>query len=156
MTRLRTTKKGSMLAVEGDEKAFDFPRPMIDRDNYDFSFSGLKTSVLYKLRKMDDVDAVRADVAASFEEAVVDVLCKKTFRAIEEFGVKNLIVAGGVAANRKLRARLVDGAGVDVYLSEMQYATDNAAMIAAAGYFDYLSGVRDDAFDLIIDTNLNF
>ena len=131
------------LAVKGKRDAFAFPRGLLDRPNLDFSFSGIKTSVLYTLRKLTDQrtsldDALKADIAASFEEAVVDVLARKTARAIKQTKPKGLIVAGGVSANLALRERLTQVAAehdVPFFLPPFAYSLDNAAMIAAAGYF---------------------
>ena len=131
----------SRLAQDGEIDAFDFPRGMLDRDDYDFSFSGLKTSVLYKLRDNEDQledETFRANIAASFEEAVVDVLVKKTKRAIRDFGARTLVVAGGVSANKQLRARvetLAEQEEIHLLVPEFAYTMDNASMIAAAGYF---------------------
>jgi len=127
------------LAIRGDKTKFDFPRGLLDRQNFDFSFSGLKTSVLYTLRKMNLVsDQERANVAASFQEAVVDVLVRKTMRAAKEYKPKSIILAGGVAANIQLRKRLQEKgreARIKVFVPPFTYSLDNAAMIAAAGYF---------------------
>ena len=125
------------VAEKGDPEAFGFPRGLLDRPDYNFSFSGVKTSVLYTLRKLGD-DVIAADVAASFQEAVVDVLVRKTLRAAKAIQPKSIILAGGVAANVSLRARLQEaaqGLGVPVFVPPMEYSTDNAAMIAGAGYF---------------------
>ena len=131
------------LAKEGDPKAIRFPRPMIHDKNYDFSFSGLKTSVLYHLR--DNPDASHADVAASFQEAAIDVLETKLFRAADETGAHSVILAGGVAANPELRARLKAGAeerGLAFAMPPMPYNTDNAAMIGAAAHMALLRGAE--------------
>lgn len=124
------------LAEEGQPNAFSFPRAMIDSDNFDFSFAGLKTSVLYTLRKLEVVNA--ADIAASFQEAVVDVLVQKTIRAARAAAPRSIILAGGVAANLHLRSRLTQAAQeveLPVFVPPLKYSMDNAAMIAAAGYF---------------------
>lgn len=129
------------LAKEG-KPIIPFPRPMLHQKNYDFSFSGLKTSVLYYLR--DHFPLKRgeaADVAASFQQAAVDVLVKKTMRAVEEFGARAVIVAGGVASNKFLRDTLkkeAAKAGAEFFCPQFGYNTDNATMIAAAGYINYL------------------
>ena len=129
------------LAKDGDPKAVDFPRPMLDSDDHAFSFAGLKTSVLYYLRKHPDVD--RADVAASFQEAIVDVLVGKTLRAARERNVDRVAVVGGVAANGRLRDGFqakAEDAGIDVRFPPMALCTDNGAMIAAAAHLHHSQG----------------
>ena len=125
------------LAVNGNPKAFDFPRPMMHSDNLDLSFSGLKTSVLYKVRDIEDLnDQVKADIAASFQQAVIDVLTKKIKKAIELTGRGDVIIAGGVAANKALRSaikELENSLGIKVYYPDLKYCGDNAAMIAFVG-----------------------
>jgi len=127
------------LAMEGDPTAIRFPRSMID-EGWDFSFSGLKTSVITYVRKHPDVSA--ADVAASFQEAVVDVLVTKARRAAEQVGAGALCLAGGVAANSLLRERTLDAAiqdGLQAFLPSRAMCTDNAAMVAAAAWWRYQS-----------------
>jgi N6-L-threonylcarbamoyladenine synthase len=121
-------------AVDGDPEAIHFPRAML-QDGLDFSFSGLKTSVMNHVRKHPDVST--NDVAASFQAAVVDVLVTKARRAAEQVGAKGLVLGGGVAANSLLRERFLDActtAGVHGFLPSREMCTDNAAMIAAAGW----------------------
>ena len=123
------------LAMEGDRHAIAFPRAMLD-EGYDFSFSGLKTSVLTYVRKHPD--AGNADVAASFQEAVVDVLVTKARRAAREVGATGLCLAGGVAANSALRERVLDACiadGLRPFVPSREMCTDNAAMVAAAGWY---------------------
>jgi N6-L-threonylcarbamoyladenine synthase len=123
------------VAMDGDPTAIAFPRAMVD-EGFDFSFSGLKTSVVNHVRRHPDVDTV--DVAASFQEAVVDVLVTKARRAARSFGAKGLAVAGGVAANSQLRERLLDVCeedGLRAFLPSRAMCTDNAAMVAAAGWW---------------------
>lgn len=139
------------LAKKGDKDAIDFPRVMLEKDSYDFSFSGLKTSVLNYLNntKQKGEEINKADVAASFQEAVVDVLVKKSMRLIDETGLKTLCVSGGVAANSRLKKRLQDECdkrGVNFYYPDIILCTDNAAMIAMAGYLNYKAGERSDNF----------
>ena len=122
-----------VAAVRGDPSAFAFPRAMRD-DGYDFSFSGLKTAVVRTVERQPS--AATDDVAASFQEAVVDVLVRKAARAVTEVGARGLCLAGGVAANSLLRRRAAEAAeaaGVPVYLPSRAMCTDNAAMVAAAG-----------------------
>ena len=123
------------IARQGDPGAVAFPRAWLE-GTADFSFSGLKTAVVNYVRAHPEVTT--ADVAASFQEAVVDVLVQKTFRAAEAAGAKGVCLAGGVAANSVLRARATaagEAAGLPVYLPSRAMCTDNAAMIGAAGYF---------------------
>ncbi len=149
------------LAKLGNPTAFSFPRALLDKSNLDFSFAGLKTSVLYKLRENEAslADAkFRADIAASFQEAVIDVLIKKTKRAIVEHSPKSIILAGGVAANTSLRTRLQTlGAEhqVDVHVPPFAYALDNAAMIAVAGYYRALAQNFIDPLVLSANPNLD-
>jgi N6-L-threonylcarbamoyladenine synthase len=122
-----------LLSMEGDPQAIDFPRAM-RKEGLDFSFSGLKTAVVNYVRSNPDVDT--ADVAASFQEAVVDVLLLKAERAVEQVGATGLCLAGGVAANSSLRERTLDlsmSHGYPAYLPSRSMCTDNAAMVAAAG-----------------------
>lgn len=135
------------LARRGNSFAITFPRPMLDQKNYDFSFSGLKTSVLYYLR--DAAAAKRrinkADVAAGFEQAVVDVLVAKTCRAAEATAAESIFLSGGVAANKHLRRaleRAADLIGAQFFVPDFKYNMDNAAMIGVAGYMAHLRKKR--------------
>jgi N6-L-threonylcarbamoyladenine synthase len=125
------------LALQGNSKVYDFPRPMIHSDNLDLSFSGLKTSVLYTVRDIENLtDQVKADIAASFQQAVIDVLTKKIKKAVEVSGRSDVIIAGGVAANKALRAAIKDletSLGIRVFYPSLKYCGDNAAMIAFVG-----------------------
>jgi N6-L-threonylcarbamoyladenine synthase len=126
----------SRLAQSGDPKRFKFPRPMLNSDNLNFSFSGLKTAVLSALRKHDPDDQSRADLAAGVEAAIADVLTAKAMAALDLTGCDELVVAGGVGANRLLRERLSAAAGRAGYIvryPELEFCTDNGAMIAFAG-----------------------
>jgi N6-L-threonylcarbamoyladenine synthase len=123
------------ISINGDPQAIAFPRALPDRP-YDFSFSGLKTSVVNHVRKHPDVSA--EDVAASFQEAVVDVLVTKTRRAAVELGAKGISIGGGVAANSRLREQILTVCaedGLAAYLPDRANCTDNAAMVAAAGWW---------------------
>ncbi len=127
------------LARVGNPSAVTFPRPMIHDKNYDFSFSGLKTAVLYYMR--DHKDANKADLAASFQQAAVDVLVAKTIRAAREYNAQSIFISGGVASNKFLRKTLkkeTQKIGCTFFAPDFKYNQDNAAMIAAAGYMTHL------------------
>ncbi|MBT8442451.1 MAG: tRNA (adenosine(37)-N6)-threonylcarbamoyltransferase complex transferase subunit TsaD [Gammaproteobacteria bacterium] len=136
------------LAEHGDPRAYDLPRPMLRKPGYDFSFSGLKTAVMLKVREAQARDggidaATRADIASSFQEAVVDSLVGKSLRAVHEIGRERLVVAGGVGANRRLRERLRESmteAGGRVYYPRIEFCTDNGAMIAYTGWLRLQAG----------------
>ncbi|MDP3785318.1 MAG: tRNA (adenosine(37)-N6)-threonylcarbamoyltransferase complex transferase subunit TsaD [bacterium] len=133
----------SKLAQKGNPKAFDFPRPMLHSKDLNFSFSGLKTSVLYKLRELEKISArTKADIAASFQAATVDVLTKKTLDALKQYNPKSVVLGGGVAANDKLREKLPHkileiNYHTNILLPEKIFTGDNAAMIAVAGYYHF-------------------
>jgi N6-L-threonylcarbamoyladenine synthase len=141
----------SALARNGDPKRFRFPRPMTDRPGLEFSFSGLKTFAMTTLREAADdngalSDATRADIARAFEDAVVDTLAIKCRRAVEQTGSRALVMAGGVSANRSLRARvdeLMAGLGGRAYYPRAELCTDNGAMIAYAGWQRLRAGQHD-------------
>jgi len=129
------------LATNGNKTAIVFPRPMLNQNNFDFSFSGIKTSVAVYLQK--NRRANKADIAASFEEAVVDTLVQKTAKAINIYSPKTVIIAGGVAANLSLREQLenrikTDFPNITFIKPNLKFATDNAAMIATAGSIHWL------------------
>ena len=153
----------SRVAEEGNDKAFDFPRPMINQKNYDFSFSGLKTALLYQLKDSNKANwrdinqravsnisknlapKIQADVAASFEKAIVDCLVIKSFRAAEKYKCRSLVISGGVSANKRLReecARMAKKQKIRFLAPEQQFSTDNAAMIAASSYIENLIGIN--------------
>jgi N6-L-threonylcarbamoyladenine synthase len=138
-------------AEGGDPKAFPFPRAWLG-DSYDFSFSGLKTAVLRTVQSIEGPLPI-ADLAASFQDAVVDVLANKLARAAEEFGVAQVAVCGGVAANLALRTRVREVAPVPVLIPPLSLCTDNAAMIASAGYYRFRAGYRD-GLDMDVFPNL--
>ncbi|MCV2883345.1 tRNA (adenosine(37)-N6)-threonylcarbamoyltransferase complex transferase subunit TsaD [Aestuariibacter sp. AA17] len=124
------------LADSGEPGHYSFPRPMTDRPGLDFSFSGLKTFAANTIRDAGDDDAARANIAYAFQEAVVDTLSIKCRRALKETGLKRLVIAGGVSANRMLReqlAVLMDKIGGEVFYPQLAFCTDNGAMIAYAG-----------------------
>jgi len=124
------------LAEGGDETAFDFPRPMLNKPNFDFSFSGLKTAVMLEVRKAEEegrLDERRADLAASFQRAAVDTLVAKSIRAARAEGLGRIIVAGGVGANKLLRKEMAERFEGEVFYPRLAFCTDNGAMIAVAG-----------------------
>ena len=135
------------LAERGRPGKYSLPRPMTDRPGLDFSFSGLKTAVLVLLKSLPDDEETRADVARAFEEAVVDTLCIKCVRALKETGHRRLVVAGGVGANKRLRAQLkekVTVLGGEVFYPRPEFCTDNGAMIAYAGAMRLKSGASSE------------
>jgi N6-L-threonylcarbamoyladenine synthase len=139
----------SKLAEQGSKEAFEFPRPMLHQ-GLDFSFSGLKTAVSVQLKKLEtehaNTENYHADIAASFQEALVDTLVKKSVKALKQTGLKSLVIAGGVSANKRLRERLeLDLAKIKatVYYAEPALCTDNGAMIAFAGYQRLKAGQQD-------------
>jgi N6-L-threonylcarbamoyladenine synthase len=135
------------IAEQGRAGQFTFPRPMLDRPGLDFSFSGLKTAVVVAVRGKEITPELRCDVAHAFQEAVVETLAVKCERALKQTGARTLVVAGGVGANKRLRERLSQmGAarGVLVKYPRPEFCTDNAAMIAYAGYCRLAAGQSDD------------
>ena len=128
------------LAKSGDSSAFSFPRPMTNKDNLDFSFSGLKTAVFYALKDTKVINKqIKANIAASFQDAVADTLLIKSKKALEETKQNELVIGGGVASNKYIRKKLVEGLeGNKIYFPPLERCTDNGAMVAFAGSF-YLS-----------------
>jgi N6-L-threonylcarbamoyladenine synthase len=146
------------LAESGNPKAIRFPRAHIKKGSYEFSFSGIKTSVWHYLKSQSEPQWKNhvADIAASFQEAVVDMLVKPTFQAAVARGVSRIVLAGGVAANSRLRTRMTEEAdanGFKVYFPSPKFCTDNGAMIALTGYHALKRGRRDD-FRLNADADL--
>jgi len=147
----------SRLAEAGDARAFKLPRPLLHGGGLDFSFAGLKTAVLTQCRKLGaDLPAHAADLAASTQAAIVEVLVKKSLAALEQTGLSRLVVAGGVGANRQLRADLGAACAARqtrLHFPELQWCTDNGAMIALAGALRWQAGVQPprqvDAFDVL-------
>ena len=132
-------------SLEGDPVAFNFPRAWLE-DSWDFSFSGLKTAVMREVRQLDTLRKPLpiANLAASFQAAVVDVLVTKTIKAAKEYSAKNILVAGGVSANRALRHAMQVHATCPLHIPPIWLCTDNAAMIAGAAYYRYSRGQRDE------------
>ena len=141
------------VAEEGNPLAFKLPRPTVSGSEYDFSFSGLKTAVINLIHNSQQkgTEVNKADICASFRYAVVDCLTTNFIKAAEDTGVKRLVIAGGVSANSLLRRTLEDECkkrGFELYMPEKSLCGDNAAMVGAQGYYEYLSGN-------IADTELN-
>jgi len=142
-------------SLKGDPNKYTFPRAMMeDKKNFNFSFAGLKTSVLYFLEREKDYKV--EDVAASFQEAVVDVLVEKTFNAARFTGIRRIVFAGGVSANRRLREKAKEKAekwNYEIFFPPLELCTDNALMVAKAGYEKYLKG-ETSPLELNADPNL--
>lgn len=137
------------LAKEGDPNAIDFPRVFLEKDSLDFSFSGIKTGVLNYIngQRQKNLEINNADVAASFQQAVMDVIVTKTVRAAKQRKQKRIVVAGGVAANSKLRDMLgkaCEKEGIKMYVPAPILCTDNGVMIACAAYYKYQAGMSSD------------
>ncbi|MCC5827417.1 tRNA (adenosine(37)-N6)-threonylcarbamoyltransferase complex transferase subunit TsaD [Alkalimonas sp.] len=135
------------MATAGNPTAHRFPRPMLDRPGLDFSFSGLKTAAANVIAKAGSDDKARADIAASFQQAVVDTLVAKCERALQQTGLNRLVVAGGVSANTSLReqlAALLQKRGGQVFYPRKEFCTDNGAMIAFAGHQRLVAGQQQD------------
>ncbi|MCR5702374.1 MAG: tRNA (adenosine(37)-N6)-threonylcarbamoyltransferase complex transferase subunit TsaD [Lachnospiraceae bacterium] len=150
--------KVDALAKEGNREAIAFPRAKVDGNEFDFSFSGLKSAVLNYLNQceMKQIEVNRADVAASFQYAVTDVLTQHAIHAVKESGLNKLAIAGGVASNSSLREGIAEACakeGISFYHPSPIFCTDNAAMIGVAGYYNYIKGVRS-GWDLNAVPNL--
>ena len=136
------------LAEQGNDEAFALPRPMLRRPGFDFSFSGLKTAVMLAVRKVEqagDLEKSRADLAASFQRAAVDTLVTRSLQAAEKYEMQRIVVAGGVGANRLLRAEIADRFDGRVYYPRLEFCTDNGAMIAVAGALRLADAGRGNA-----------
>jgi len=140
----------SKLAESGQAGRFTFPRPMLDRPGLDFSFSGLKTAVATEVEAQADDEQTRADIAHAFQEAAVDTLVRKCKRALEHTGHRQLVIAGGVSANKLLRARLADMVqelDAKIFFPRNEFCTDNGAMIAYAGAIRLAAGQHDQGLE---------
>ncbi len=161
----------SKTAEKGNPDKYLLPRPMIKSKNYDFSYSGLKTAVLYLIRDLKEKNIeitkqVKNDIAASFQKAAIDVLIQKTIRAAKEFKFKSILLSGGVSANALLRSdlsRALAELGVKYFQPPLAYTGDNATMIAVAGYFNFLKNKKAPLFlgiqrksGVKMDANLGF
>ena len=153
----------SRLAEKGDPAAVHFSRPYLDKQAYDFSFSGIKAAVSRYLQKHPDrADSSKADIAAGFQEAVVEVLCHKILHAAQRLSSSHLALVGGVAANRRLRESVSEaagGSGIRVHVPSLALCGDNAAMIAAVGYHHLSAGRRsgfdDDVYSRQIESHMS-
>ncbi|MBC7682236.1 MAG: tRNA (adenosine(37)-N6)-threonylcarbamoyltransferase complex transferase subunit TsaD [Ferruginibacter sp.] len=145
----------SHLAEQGDPVAFKLPRPLLHSGNLDFSFAGLKTAVMTQAKKLgDDLEVRKADLAASTQAAIVEVLLKKSMTALQRTGLRRLVVAGGVGANKSLRSQLnavCAKAGIRVHYPELHLCTDNGAMIAMAGAMRLQSGLQAPTWTYAFD-----
>lgn len=133
------------LAKEGDGKAIRFPRPYMNESRYEFSFSGLKTAVLQHVKRNPDCSV--PDVCASLQESIADVLVRKTMNAAKEFGIKTLLIAGGVACNSRIRERFGEECrrrSMRLFVPPPVLCTDNAAMVACCAHYEYMGGKRSD------------
>lgn len=144
------------FAASGED-VLEFPRPIME--GYDFSFSGLKSAVINKLHNLNQkgISYKKEDVAASFQASVIDVLTTQTFKALEDYEIKQLLICGGVAANRGIRARMEQMCAdkdVKLLIPPLNLCTDNAAMIGAAAYYEYIAG-KFGAMDLNGRSNIN-
>ena len=154
----------SQMAEKGDPNRFPLPRPMLHSKDFNFSFSGLKTAVLYLLRDLKERgveinEQTKADIASSFQESAVDVLIQKTIHAARENEVFSILLSGGVSANTLLRTKLQIAAGKEglvFFCPPLKYTTDNAVMIAVAGYFAYQKDKKADWQSVDMKANLGF
>ncbi len=139
----------SHLAEQGDPNRFEMPRPMTDRPGLDFSFSGLKTHVRTLYQACGDPESDKADIAAGFQQAVIDTLTIKCKRALQQTELYQLVIAGGVSANKALREQLAEKINAKVFYPRLEFCTDNGAMIAYAGWLRLKHGFQESlAFDV--------
>ena len=146
-----------------NRRGVKLPKPMMFQKNYDFSFSGLKTAVLYNYKSQDlktqkDKDYIR-EVCYEAQKAIIDVLLFKTIKAVKDYNVKSLILGGGVTANGELRKSFQekidnDLPGVNLYLPNIKYSTDNSLMIGLTAYYHWLNGKKPNLGEISVDANL--
>ena len=152
------SKRAQKARIDRHKHNFSLPRPMIHTPNLNFSFSGLKTAVLYLTRGMKNITEIeKNNICMEFENAVVEVLCKKTLTAVKKYKVKSIIVGGGVAANKHLKSELAKSARVNkipLFFPDKTLTTDNALMIAIAGYFGKPRGIDTKSFKASGNMNL--
>ncbi len=146
------------LSKSGNPDYYKFPRPALKDNSYNFSYSGLKTAVLYYLNKLSDQERIdhAADIAASFQKAAVETLIEKTIRASREYNIPAVVIGGGVAANSALKASITSAAdtlGIMISIPSQQFCTDNAAMIAYVGYRK-LQGMGSESYNFAADPSL--
>jgi N6-L-threonylcarbamoyladenine synthase len=159
----------SKLAAKGNAKAIAFPRAMLDRPDNNFSFSGLKTAVLNESKKHELTPEIKADFAASFQQACIDILIGKTLKAAEEYQPKSILLCGGVSANKELRTQMKQSIEdfnirhsdfrfrILFHVPPMELTGDNAAMIGLAATYQTMAGVKPTTFEHIsADSNLKF
>ena len=134
--------KVDKLAKEGNSEAITLPKTHFE--NLDFSFSGIKTAVINLHHKMPNIN--KADLCASFEKTVTEILMENTKKALKQINVKTIALAGGVSANSYIRNEFLklEEKGIEVYMPDLKLCTDNAAMIASAGYYNFINGKRDE------------
>jgi N6-L-threonylcarbamoyladenine synthase len=149
----------SQKAQKGNPQSFDLPRPMLNSDDFDFSFSGLKTAVLYLVKDKTLAPKYINDMAASFQQAVIDVLVNKTIKAAKKYEVKTVMLSGGVAANQELRQQMAEAIKKELpqakfYIPDVNLCTDNAAMIAAAAFYQTQNKQPQDWQKIQADANL--
>ena len=143
------------IGKNGDPKAIDFPRSLLGKKSLDFSFSGLKTSLLYYMDSYDKNDSVTInDIAASYQQAIIDTLTIKLERAVEFTKSKNCVIAGGVASNTQLRFTIKNKLGINVYYPSMKYCTDNGAMISFLGEIKLSQGINSE-INFSVEPNLS-
>jgi N6-L-threonylcarbamoyladenine synthase len=151
--------KISRSQIEDQKNQINLPRPMMSSPNFDFSFSGLKTALLYELKKDKSWKERIPEYAREFQQAVIDVLVNKAIRAAGKYEAKTILLSGGVAANLELRDQLSSAAaklpGVEFLMPDLKYTTDNAAMVAAAGYYKFLNKKFTDYDKIGVDCNLD-
>ena len=151
----------SKMAESGNPNRYPLPSPMIHSKDFNFSYSGLKTAVLYLTRDIGKLNLkTKKDICASFQKAAMAVLIKKTFKAVKKYGVDSIMLSGGVSANTMLRSefkKLADDNGLKYSRPQLIYTTDNAAMIAMAGYMNYKYKKSPTSWEMIeMDPNLGF